>query len=431
MAPPSTTNDGRFAVSDHPPPPVGDQGPSPSASACVHDEGDIDADEEVGRRLPGKYLVMDLAAVVWGKRRQLRLYLPDVPAKMRFYWALLFLAGLGMVALGAITIVLVPDARWVGVVAMTDIVGDPLLALVNLMFSYGTYSSLAVQFLAGMFGALIRAAILLYAPFGYAATLVLVCVPNALCSPCFALIAQPRLFDTDDVLKRLGGSRWLPATYSLVPFSPTPMLTASEHMWTRQNRLMALVRKYVPCVRWMGELEFCRMLKYITYLLTCVDYMSDLAVGMGMVTRGVALWAGVSVLVLCQVDILSGIIAYGIRTRATLRQHASLFATSLCEVPILVLTVLYGARSTDLLTTIISIMATSSTILIKAVAVLNSVMVERLGATKTSMTGDVTPEPKPKTTTTPKTVSTEGPTEEEAEEDDRADAVLDLHTADI
>ncbi|CEM25131.1 unnamed protein product [Vitrella brassicaformis CCMP3155] len=405
MAPPSTTNDGRFVVSDHPPPPVGDQDPSPSASACVHDEGDIDADEEVGRRLPGKYLVMDLAAVVWGKRRQLRLYLPDVPAKMRFYWALLFLAGLGMVALGAITIVLVPDARWVGVVAMTDIVGDPLLALVNLMFSYGTYSSLAVQFLAGMFGALIRAAILLYAPFGYAATLVLVCVPNALCSPCFALIAQPRLFDTDDVLKRLGGSRWLPATYSLVPFSPTPMLTASEHMWTRQNRLMALVRN--------------------------VDYMSDLAVGMGMVTRGVALWAGVSVLVLCQVDILSGIIAYGIRTRATLRQHASLFATSLCEVPILVLTVLYGARSTDLLTTIISIMATSSTILIKAVAVLNSVMVERLGATKTSMTGDVTPEPKPKTTTTPKTVSTEGPTEEEAEEDDRADAVLDLHTADI
>mmetsp|Transcript_41986 Transcript_41986/g.119165 ORF Transcript_41986/g.119165 Transcript_41986/m.119165 type:complete len:83 (-) Transcript_41986:1977-2225(-) len=64
MAPPSTTNDGRFVVSDHPPPPVGDQGPSPSASACVHDEGDIDADEEVGRRLPGKHLVMDLAAVV-------------------------------------------------------------------------------------------------------------------------------------------------------------------------------------------------------------------------------------------------------------------------------------------------------------------------------------------------------------------------------
>ncbi|CEM01990.1 unnamed protein product [Vitrella brassicaformis CCMP3155] len=183
------------------------------------------------------------------------------------------------------------------------------------------------------------------------------------------------------------------------------MLTASEHMWVEQNRLLSLVRKYVPFMRKVDELDFCRLLKYVSYMLTIVDYMSDLAVGMGMVQRGIALWPGVCILLLCQVDTISAAISYGIRTKATLRQNASLFAASLFELPILILTILYGANSTDIRTIVISITATSSTIAIKGVATLHSVITERLRKRIDSTVS--------KTSTTRETMSTEGPTNQD------------------
>jgi len=193
--------------------------------------------------------------------------------------------------------------------------------------------------------------------------------------------------------------------FNLVDVPHPRMLTASEHMWVEQNRLLSLVRKYVPFMRKVDELDFCRLLKYVSYMLTIVDYMSDLAVGMGMVQRGIALWPGVCILLLCQVDTISAAISYGIRTKATLRQNASLFAASLFELPILILTILYGANSTDIRTIVISITATSSTIAIKGVATLHSVITERLRKRIDSTVS--------KTSTTRETMSTEGPTNQD------------------
>ncbi|CEL99697.1 unnamed protein product [Vitrella brassicaformis CCMP3155] len=288
---------------------------------------------------------------------------------------------------------------------MSGLVGDPLLAIVNLRYAYGTYRNLVVQFAACTYGVITMAAILLYAPFGYAASLLAVRVELAVCSPSFAFIAQPRLFTNEDVLKRLNGTHWLPARFSLMPVPLSGMLTASGYTWSEHNPLCVLVRKLVPWLRKMDDLEFCRMLKYITYLLTCIDFMSDLAVGMGMITHGV-LWPGVCILILCQVDNLSAIVSYGIRTKATLRQHASLFAASLFEVPILALTILYGARSTDTLTIVISITATCCTVLTKELAMLNAVIMQRVRAKAAAL------EMKPSTTR--QTTSTERPTEQDS-----------------
>jgi len=193
--------------------------------------------------------------------------------------------------------------------------GRPPVAsfLQPVLFPYGTYKNLAVQCVAIMYGVMTMAGILLYAPFGYAASLILVCIEMALCAPVFALIAEPRLFTSEEVLKT---NLWLPAKFSLMDVPHTRMLTTSEHMWAEQNRLFSVLRKYVPCMKAMDALDFCRLLKSITYLLTIVDYISDLAVGMGMITHGVVL-PGVAVLLLCQVDTISAAIAYGIRTRAT------------------------------------------------------------------------------------------------------------------
>uniref|UniRef100_A0A7S1JS33 Uncharacterized protein n=1 Tax=Vitrella brassicaformis TaxID=1169539 RepID=A0A7S1JS33_9ALVE len=266
---------------------------------------------------------------------------------------------------------------------------------------------MAVQGAVCTYGILILGVTLLYAPFGYSATLLLVSAETALCAAWFALIAQPRLFGDEEMVKRMSGFPvpglfTLPATYSLVSVPPTRLLSASEHTWADQNGVFSLVRKYVPCTRSIDELDFCRLLKYVAYLGTALDYLSDLAVGMGMVSHGNALWPGVTILILRQVDTMSAAISYGIRTRATLRQHVYMFAASLFEVPILVLTILYGARSTDTVTMVISIMATSTTIVIKGLATLHTIMVQRLRA-KTGPGG--------KPSMTPRTMSTEWPTE--------------------
>mmetsp|Transcript_34190 Transcript_34190/g.98455 ORF Transcript_34190/g.98455 Transcript_34190/m.98455 type:complete len:124 (+) Transcript_34190:142-513(+) len=96
-----------------------------------------------------------------------------------------------MVALGASML----DVKLAGIVAMSGLVGDPLLAFLNVLLVYGTYHNMAVQFAACTYGVITMAAVLLYAPFGYAATLLLVCAKIALCSPWSALVAQTRLFN--------------------------------------------------------------------------------------------------------------------------------------------------------------------------------------------------------------------------------------------
>mmetsp|Transcript_34250 Transcript_34250/g.98636 ORF Transcript_34250/g.98636 Transcript_34250/m.98636 type:complete len:198 (+) Transcript_34250:169-762(+) len=102
---------------------VGDQDPSPSS--CGHD----------ATQFPGKYLVMDVGGRLRGKDRQVRFYLPDVPAKMCFYYISLFLAGLWMAALGVGTLVVAPELKWAGLYATSGIVGDPLLpAFCNLFY---------------------------------------------------------------------------------------------------------------------------------------------------------------------------------------------------------------------------------------------------------------------------------------------------------
>jgi len=78
--------------------PVGDQDPSPSS--CGHVDG-----KEAAAQFSGKYLVMDVGRRLWGKDRQVRFFLPDVPAKMCFYATVLLIAGLWMVTLGALTFV--------------------------------------------------------------------------------------------------------------------------------------------------------------------------------------------------------------------------------------------------------------------------------------------------------------------------------------
>ncbi|CEL98248.1 unnamed protein product [Vitrella brassicaformis CCMP3155] len=361
---------------------AGDRSPSPSGS--VNDDA-----KKAAAQPPGKYLVMDLVADVWGRERRLRFYLPDVPAKMGLCWTLSFLGGFWLFLIAAITIVLVPESKWASMYAMSGIVGDPmLLATVNLLYPYGTYRNLAVQVVALIYGVLVTACVLVYTPFGYAATLLVLCIYMGLVTPCFALNAQPRLFtDEDHALERLHGSRWLSrvsSLYGLVDVPCTRLLTASGHVWADQNRLFPLIRKCVPWMRGMDALDFCQLLKYIAYMLTIVDFMSDLVVGMGMIQHDLV-WPGVSILILCQVDNLSAIVAYFIRQRATLRQHACLFAASLFEVPILVMTILYGPGMTDRVTMVVAITATCSTIFIKGLAVLNSLM-ERLPKTKKEMT---------------------------------------------
>ncbi|CEM01989.1 unnamed protein product [Vitrella brassicaformis CCMP3155] len=110
---------------------------------------------------------------VWGKQRELRFYLTDVPAKMRFQWMLCALSGLWLLVAGPISIVLVPDSKWAGLGwTISGIVGDPLLlAAVDMLFPYGTYKSLATQCLALMYGVLIMAFNLFYGPIGYAASM--------------------------------------------------------------------------------------------------------------------------------------------------------------------------------------------------------------------------------------------------------------------
>mmetsp|Transcript_36612 Transcript_36612/g.104868 ORF Transcript_36612/g.104868 Transcript_36612/m.104868 type:complete len:81 (-) Transcript_36612:314-556(-) len=61
-----------------------------------------------------------------------------------------------------------------GIVAMCGIAGGPLLAILNVLFVCGTYHSIALQLVACKYGVITMAAILLYGPFGSAATL-----PNA------------------------------------------------------------------------------------------------------------------------------------------------------------------------------------------------------------------------------------------------------------
>mmetsp|Transcript_17586 Transcript_17586/g.49944 ORF Transcript_17586/g.49944 Transcript_17586/m.49944 type:complete len:463 (-) Transcript_17586:520-1908(-) len=383
------------------------QDSSPSLSSCGHGG----AKEATGGS-PGKYLAMDLG--VWGmpERYRLRFYLPDTPEKLFFWWRILYCAGMWMVCLRVSCFVLLSDAAWARYLNLSGIVGHTLQALVNPLFIYGTYLNMAVQGAVCTYGILILGVTLLYAPFGYSATLLLVSAETALCAAWFALMAQPRLFGDEEKVKRMSGFPvpglfTLPATYCLVPVPPTRMLTASEDMWGgEQNWAFSLVRKYLSCTRAMDELDFCRLLKYIAYLGTALDYLSDLAVGMGMVTHhGDALWPGVTILILCQVDTVTAGISYGIRTKATLRQHVYIFAASLFEVPILVLTILYGARSTDTLTIVISITATCSTILIKGLAMIHTIRRQRLRAKGGDLEG--------KPSMTPHTMSTEWPTETE------------------
>jgi len=336
-----------------------------------------------------------------------------VPAKMRFQWISCFLGCVWLFVVGAVSIVRAPESKWAAIYAMSGIAGDPLLLVaVNLLFPYGTYKSLATQCLALMYGVLVMAGVLFYTAFGYALTLLVLCIYVGMITPAFALNAQPRLFTDEDMLKKLRESRWLSAIYhmySLVDVPHTRMLTASEHMWAEHSRLFFLLGKYVPSIRAMDALDFDRVLKSITFLLTIVDFMSDLAVGMGMITHGVVL-PGVAVLLLCQVDTISAAIAYGIRIRATLWQHASLFAASLLEVPILVLTILYGARSTDRLTTAISIKVTTSTIAVKGGATLHTIIMER----RAGMNVQANAETKPQMSKTRQTMSTEWITEHDA-----------------